>query len=418
METASPAAPPRTEATPRPARRRTRAGRLVRFAAIAAALVVVLFVGLHALTSWQARRERTLPAPTGPYAVGRRSFAWVDETRPDPLAPDPAAKREMFVWAWYPAAKAPGAALAPYLPDAWLRQLHRGDEEQRLDRVHAHALEGAPVSDAEAAFPVLIFAPGMGMEPTHYTALAEEIASHGYVVIAVTHPYSTPAVVYPDGRVARAEESRVPFAWLTMVPIFGADLVSVLDHVVAEHDRGDAFFARLDPARVGVFGHSFGGAAAAEACRRDPRFRAGMDMDGSVFGEVLETGVRQPFLLMMRGLTRFDRLDNPHPRFYPDRDQAYLHERRLFERSPTAWYLTVRGLAHMNFADQAYWFDPQARVMEMTGARLDGYRTQATASAYVRAFFGRYLRGEESPGRELERSPFSWATLESHVARP
>ena len=70
----------------------------------------------------------------------------------------------------------------------------------------------------------------------------------------------------------------MPFEFVARVPVFGADLVSTLDHVVAGHARGDAVFARLDTARVGVFGHSFGGAAAAEACRRDRRCRAGMDL--------------------------------------------------------------------------------------------------------------------------------------------
>jgi dienelactone hydrolase len=401
---------------PAPPARRS-AVRLARFSAAVLAVGTALIIGLPAVTRWQASRERTLPAPAGPYTVGRTSFAWRDTSRLDPLAPDSTAKREMFAWAWYPADSAAGAVQAPYLPEAWLRQLRRGRSEQRLDRVRGHALEGAPVSNAEARFPVLIFAPGAGMQPTHYTALAEEVASHGYVVIAVTHPYSTPAVVFPDGRVLRREQSRVPFSFVAMVPVFGADLVSTLDHVVAEHARGDAFFARLDTARVGVFGHSFGGAAAAEACRRDRRLRAGMDLDGSVFGDAMTNGVPQPFLLMMAGVDWWDRIRGEEPRFYPDRDQGYLHERMLFDRSPTAYYVTVPGLSHMNFADQAFFFDAREGLMETVGMRIDGPRTHELASRYIRAFFGRYLRGVESPERELERAPYDWVRLESHVVR-
>jgi predicted dienelactone hydrolase len=348
--------------------------------------------------------------------VGRRAIAWRDESRPDPLAPDPAARRELVAWVWYPAAATPGAARATYLPAAWLRELRPGRGEQRLDRVHGHALDAPPLSDAEPRYPVLVFAPGLGMMPTHYTALAEELASHGYVVVAVAHPYSTWAVVYPDGRVARATESRVPFGWTRMVPVLAGDLVSALDYVVRQHDAGDAFFARIDPARVGVLGHSFGGAAAALACRMDPRFRAGMDLDGSVFGEAIRKGVPRPFLLMMADIRWDERFDRDPPRFFTDRDQGYLHERMLFDRSPTAYYVSVRGLAHINFADQGFFFDPQERFLEAFGARLDATRTQELGSTYIRAFFGRYLRGEESPGGELEYAPFNYTRLRYHRA--
>src|SRR5208282_1514586 len=61
---------------------------------------------------------------------------------------------------------------------------------------------------------------------------------------------------------------------------------------------GKFFGARLDLNRLGIFGYSFGGAVAAQACWLDRRFKAGIDMEGSLFGEVAEDGVRQPFFFM------------------------------------------------------------------------------------------------------------------------
>src|SRR6185436_3554716 len=145
------------------------------------------FVGMRELAAWQATRDRTLPAPTGPFAVGRRSFAWRDTTRADPLAPDSTAKRELFAWVWYPAARG-AARVAPYLPPAWIDALVRAPRTQRLDRVHSHALDAPPLANAPAEFPVLIFSPGLGNLPTNYTSLLEDVASHGYVVVAVAHP--------------------------------------------------------------------------------------------------------------------------------------------------------------------------------------------------------------------------------------
>ena len=60
-----------------------------------------------------------LPAPTGPYAVGRREYYWTDQSRYDTLAPHAGMKRELVVWAWYPALPEPGAVIASYLPSTW-----------------------------------------------------------------------------------------------------------------------------------------------------------------------------------------------------------------------------------------------------------------------------------------------------------
>ena len=70
--------------------------------ALFAAGVVGVAAGL-AWLSWQQPASVTLPAPTGPYAVGRTFFDWVDEAWADPLAPVPGVQRELTVWIWYPA---------------------------------------------------------------------------------------------------------------------------------------------------------------------------------------------------------------------------------------------------------------------------------------------------------------------------
>src|SRR6202023_746044 len=66
---------------------------------------------------WLERRtDVTLPAPTGPFAVGRSLFDWVDDTTLDALAPEPKTKRELLVWTWYPAAEQSGAVPDSYVP--------------------------------------------------------------------------------------------------------------------------------------------------------------------------------------------------------------------------------------------------------------------------------------------------------------
>ena len=46
---------------------------------------------------------------------------------------------------------------------------------------------------------------------------------------------------------------------------------------------------------VGVFGHSLGGATAAQLMHDDRRVRAGIDLDGTLYGPVTTAGLDRPF---------------------------------------------------------------------------------------------------------------------------
>src|SRR5436309_727411 len=68
--------------------------------------------------------EVTLPAPMGPFAVGRTIYSWADDGASDPLAPVSGTRRELLVWIWYPAAAGQSAAMVDdYLP-AQMRAAH------------------------------------------------------------------------------------------------------------------------------------------------------------------------------------------------------------------------------------------------------------------------------------------------------
>src|SRR4030088_1608643 len=58
----------------------------------------------------------TLPTPTGPFAVSRSLYDWVDDANLDTLAPVPGTKRELLVWIWYPSTHGQSAAADDYLP--------------------------------------------------------------------------------------------------------------------------------------------------------------------------------------------------------------------------------------------------------------------------------------------------------------
>jgi len=173
-------------------------------------LVAVAAASAFAYGHAESNRTTSLPEPTGPYAVGRVSYDWVDRSREETFTKKEGDKRALMVFVWYPAKKPEaGAKTAAYRPGKWgeERQKEYGNLSfltQRLGAVRTHSFEDAPVAAAKGRYPVLVIEPGLGPLPTDYTTLAEDLTSHGYVVVASAPTYSSSPVVFPDGRVARS----------------------------------------------------------------------------------------------------------------------------------------------------------------------------------------------------------------------
>src|SRR5262249_51579105 len=156
------------------------------------------------------------PAPTGPHAVGTTTWHVTDPVRKETLA-DSSVPREVEVHAWYPAAPGAGAP-APYLRDGIeevqrFAALIRGpkDAYDGLANVITHARPGAAPLSTGAKFPVLVFSHGYGGFASASTALLEDLASHGYAVLSVVHPYeSAGATLFRGRRVSYNEESDRP----------------------------------------------------------------------------------------------------------------------------------------------------------------------------------------------------------------
>jgi pimeloyl-ACP methyl ester carboxylesterase len=261
----------------------------------------------------------------------------------------------------------------------------------------------------------------MGVKSACYSALFEELASHGYVVAAIQHTYETSAVVFPDGRLIRfagnkwkaggdgPEEQKLQF-YRGRMEVWASDAVFVLEQL-AKLDQGtpaSALRGHLDLTRVGVFGHSFGGVAAARACQRDGRFKACINMDGGRAGLVYQpdeagNGPRQPFLYMTRrpvmtdselaimGLTRGQ---------YGELERKHLH--RWFaplEKLPaSASVALIQEVKHMSFSDEPL-FLPKA-VPQPLDVRL---HTIQTIRDLTRRFFDKHVRGDASA-----RWPVEW----------
>ncbi|NUT48675.1 MAG: alpha/beta hydrolase [Saccharothrix sp.] len=312
-----------------------------------------------------------LPAPTGPHPVGTAVLHLVDESRPDPWVPA-AGARELMVSVWYPATSR-GERRAAYVTpeESELLLASAGITDvppDALSRTRTNAYTDVP--PAPGRRPLVVLSPGFTWPRTSLTALAEDLASRGYLVAGIDHTYETHATTFPDGRVTTCaacllEDEDFP---TRAVESRARDVSFVLDELTRS--------PLVDPSRIGMAGMSLGGASVGEALLTDPRVRAGVDLDGSTFKPFPESGLPRPFLFLTQ--------DASDPSV--ERDWQRL----------TGWrrWFKVAGAVHPSFAD----YDLLTQQLGVDfGSALPGARSAEITRAYVGAFFDLHLRGRSQP---------------------
>jgi len=359
-----------------------------------------------------------LPLPTGPFSVGRVTVYWQDESRIEPLSPTH-EPRELMVDIWYPSESREGT-LAAYLDvNGYERALgtdgfqkYFGEASEAIKKgVQTHAALGAPYSDSAKRGPVLIFSPGGGMVREVYAAQLEDLASHGYVVAAISHPYDSIATLFPGGKSIVYSDKRWPVtpsvegeANLNQVEWHANDIRFVLDELTRTNLAGVSslpFAGHLDLDHVGAFGHSFGGIAAAHACQLDRRLKACLNEDGVVAKRPLFLDVRgwamdQAFLFILHDPPTRPLTDEQVAQMKIPRQRIEALVKTLDAEQEAALRNTGKGsyrvrlrsdkVSHMDFSD-----------LPLLGTRdhVDAEKRVAilaTVRNYTLAFFNQYLR--------------------------
>jgi dienelactone hydrolase len=350
------------------------------------ALLIVMPVGV--LFPWPVAGQASnwLPVPTGPYQVGTTTYHWVDESRPELFTKDLDDRRELLVRVWYPAEVDVNATPEPYgpHPDVILSfpaasitvsaDIKFTLSAEELVLTPTHSYRDAPVSDAAASYPVLVFSHGWVARPEFYTAQIEELASHGYVVVGIVHTHMAMLTVFPDGRIVPFSNPDRDLA----LEVGAQDQSFVLDQLKLLNDAPptERFGGRLALDKVGNFGQSWGAAVALLACLRDSHFAAAISEDGPVPDAVAREGLDLPVMFMNReGLTASDALPSL--------------------RGP-AYNLIFNGFGHMDFTDFTLYPGISSSDPYLLGT-VEGLRAAHVINTYLLAFFDQYLKGDSSP---------------------
>ncbi len=113
----------------------------------------------------------------------------------------------------------------------------------------------------------------------------------------------------------------------------------------------------------------------------DARVRAALDLDGTLVGDVVESGLSKPFLTF----------DHPHPG-----ETNYHRDDVVFREAKPGYRLILAGSQHSFSGDWGLLpFLPMSVKKEL--GTIDPARALTITKAYVEAFFGEYLEGRISP---------------------
>lgn len=282
------------------------------------------------------------PSLPGPYPVGVTELTFIRQSNTT------GEERILKTLIWYPADEsARDQPVEPSLGGA-------------IDA--AVAAEGAP-------FPLIIFSHGSGGIPQQSTYYTGHLASHGFVVAAPPHPGNTLNDCFPC-----REQAGLLDSFLNRPD----DVRFVLDSLLALNDDAESMFhGALDPERLGISGHSFGGLVTMQLAQEDSPFSAALAMappGGSLANLTIDVAI--PTLIMG------GRLDRATP---AEQQEDYFD---AIEGVPHFLLLFPQG-GHLSFADVC--------VPALGGCEegLSQERAHQLVNFYAIAFFQTYLAGEE-----------------------
>lgn len=339
--------------------------RAIRFAVA----IPVIVTGVFSIWLISSLNRLETPQPSGKHAVGRVRLNLKDDQRLEQF--DPQHPREVIVEVWYPAKIGSGEAgkYFPELTEVSQALVDSGEistvEAWALSLVSSHHHLQAPFADIPAACPVVLLSPGNATNVEFYTLIGDELASRGYVVLGLNHPYDVGAVRLSDGSIASYRERAFADhpALRARMNERVADVRFVFDSLVGINSQHKILAGRLDLTRVGVVGHSLGGMTAAEFCVVDDRPKICVNFDGlyggNPYGASSDANApRQPYMYIGKERTIDDRT------------------RKLLESHSNAQLVSVPNATHETFTDGSL-FKPTLWPWDKTTLRtLDDWRPQ------------------------------------------
>lgn len=375
-------------------------------------------VAVLALVAGWAWPTPRLAAPTGPHPIGTTRLVWTDMSRPEITSSDPTRRRTLVAQAWYPAAAPASGVRARYLADPAFTEAASGllglPDWLLIGVRTATTVAFEDVRAADGRHPVIIACTGLAGSRSLNSFQALELASHGYVVVALDQPGASAAVTLPDGSVAPVLGLKPTFDPLLyqgiepsgQVPVvnghalptgivtyLAADVTSAIDHLSALARDSATLGPHLDLRHIGATGVSLGGATVAEASAHDHRIGATLVLEAPLTRAATATGLTRPVMVITRGPDAMRRERRRMGGWNEHEIEVHQRtQRAVFNKAPgEAWFVRIDSLSHLDFTDVSEW-TPVLRATGRTGP-LDARRGHEIVNGLGLAFFDHTLRG-------------------------
>jgi len=344
-----------------------------------------------------------IPKPSGNYSIGTAAYEMTDISRKEIYSGKDEARRFM-IQVWYPAAVKPTDKNAAWMPraDVYAPVISTFLELppfflNHLALVKVPAYQNAQLITGETPFPLILFSHGWKGFNAQNTGQALELASRGFVVVAVQHTYGAITTVFENGDIAPNNPKALPSddnapryeeTAQILVNQWSRDLAYTLNQLEDPTSEAGAFLnAQIDFSRVGVYGHSTGGGAAIQFCADDLRCKAVLGMDPflrPVAKTVIAEGVLQPsFFMFSQGWV----------------DDTASRNNELFHQfigtaKNNLGVIEILGTKHHDYSDLPL-LSPIAPQLGLKGP-LNGKRVIEISNAYLLSFFEATLNGAAS----------------------
>jgi dienelactone hydrolase len=309
------------------------------------------------------------PPPTGPYAVGVTRHDLVDPTRRNRYGISTNGGFPVNIW--YPATPVAGHFPGSLLEVELLTVEAAGAAGlmDRLPRFASYSTQDLPLAQpAGSGWPVVLFSHGADAFRLQAQVINQNLASHGFVVVAPDH-YDSFAVLLSSGEVYVSSTSSSFTVANSRDRV--RDLAVILDELGKMNQDDPLFRSGLDLGRTGAFGFSWGAPTAGELCRTDSRCKAAASLDWGVattssFPDLVREGLQKPSLMLNAA----------------DNSADYLYSKAMRD----AFWIQISNTTHGDFV-LAPWLSG--------GITASAIETARTVQAYVVSFFKKYLREED-----------------------
>ena len=347
---------------------------------------------------------KNLPTPSGEYSVGTQIFNWTDSSREEWFTEDDLDdKRKLVVQIWYPT-KAVSGEKYPYMDNPGKRIGPLSEQLElpifmirHIKEIRTNSILNAPIHPDVDNLPVIVFSHGLGGMKAQNTAHIEELVSQGYFVIAPDHPFDANITIFDDGTLAdyrsgitflqakrgKAIKLTEKDFWDFRLPQINtrtADIQYLLDELEVRNGVVQSPWGAMDLDRIGIFGHSYGGATSVMVSYMDKRIDACISLDGwnvPIPQNVVDDGLNVPLLYIGR----------------PEWDTTLNYEKldTLIARSSTvAEKLILDGTKHFDYSDTPY-FSPMAKKFGISG-KLPAEEILSILNGRIISFFDEYVK--------------------------